>query len=124
MYKLVETEEEFENIVMNSEYEFICVNFGTTFCSSCKIFQPVYESVSNMEKYKNIAFLKINMDKVDNVGEQYNISKWPTIILLDKGNIKTTYSPYICYDKTLEKFEEYLSILTNDNLDNSPSDDF
>ncbi|ARF10852.1 thioredoxin [Hokovirus HKV1] len=124
MYKLVETEEEFEDIVMNGEYDHICINFGTTFCSSCKIFQPIYESVSNMEKYKNIAFLKINMDKVDNVGELYNINKWPTIILLDKGDLKTTYNPYICYDKTLEKFEEYLCILNNDDLVNDSSDDF
>lgn len=126
MYKLVTTAEEFDNIVNDTKYKHIIVNFGTTFCRTCKIFQPVYEEVAKDERYRDMAFIKINADTnddFDNDIASYNISKYPTIIILDQGSKETHYSPYICSDTSKDKFEGVLSLLLDTDLGNVNTND-
>ncbi|ARF10436.1 thioredoxin [Hokovirus HKV1] len=115
MFKLIETIEEFKDIILNNSKQYICINIGSSHCHTCELFLPNFESVSNMDKYNNIAFYKVNFDQVNLY--DYNIKKFPTIMLFDKGNLISHYSQNICYDISTEKLEEYLGILYEDLCD-------
>lgn len=114
MLKVIESIEEFEDCILNNSKPYICINFGSIYCHTCKLFLPNFEIVSNMDKYNNIAFYKVDLDQIN---YSYNIKKFPTIMLFDKGNLISPYSQNICYDISIEKLEEYLSILYEDFCD-------
>lgn len=56
--------EEMDEILATSEDSLVVVNYSTTWCGPCKMFNPVYEELS--EKYSDVVFVKVIGDSPNN----------------------------------------------------------
>ena len=58
------------------------VDFYATWCGPCKMFGPVFEEVS---KESNINFVKVDVDKENDIARRYGVMTIPTVILFKNG---------------------------------------
>ncbi len=79
--KIVETKEEYSEILKNNEYVFI--DFYADWCGPCKMVGPVVEKLS--EKNTDVTFAKVNVDHLPEVAQMYGIMSIPTLIILKNG---------------------------------------
>ena len=58
------------------------VDVYATWCVPCKMFGPVFEEVSNES---NINFVKVDVDKENDIARGYGVMTIPTVILFKNG---------------------------------------
>ena len=58
------------------------VDFYATWCGPCKMFGPVFEDVSMKS---NINFVKVDVDKENDIARRYGVMTIPTVILFKNG---------------------------------------
>ncbi|EGN93110.1 hypothetical protein SERLA73DRAFT_189950 [Serpula lacrymans var. lacrymans S7.3] len=61
------------------------IDFHATWCGPCHAIAPTFESLS--KQYKNVNFLKCDVDAARDVASKYSVSAMPTFIFL-KGTTK------------------------------------
>ncbi|XP_042052931.1 thioredoxin H-type-like [Salvia splendens] len=61
----------------------IVVDFTATWCGPCKQILPAINEFA--EKYTEVDFIKIDVDELDDVAEEYGVQAMPTFILIKKG---------------------------------------
>lgn len=66
------------------------IKVSALWCGPCKTFSPIFEKVSQMEKYKDIEFVKIDTDDTNEEGEEiiakFDIRSIPTVLFLDEND--------------------------------------
>lgn len=73
--------EDFKEIIKDKR---VVVDFYAQWCGPCKMFGPVFEKVSNDS---NVTFVKIDVDKHEDIAREYGIMSIPTVLLLDSGHV-------------------------------------
>jgi len=81
--KYLEKEEEFNKII-NSNNK-VLVDFYANWCGPCKMLSPIIESVS--KNHSDIVFLKVDVDKFENIARNYSIMSIPSLKLFENGKI-------------------------------------
>lgn len=76
------TSENFEEEVLKSE-KTVLIDFYADWCNPCKVLSPIVEEVANEEK--DIKFVKINIDKAEEIANKYNIMSIPTLVVIKSG---------------------------------------
>ena len=61
----------------------VLVDFNANWCGPCQMLKPIIEDLS--EENKDIKFVSINVDEVDELNHEYNISSIPCLILFEDG---------------------------------------
>ena len=56
----------------------IVVDFTATWCGPCKAIAPVFEDLSNMSECKDLLFVKVDVDKAEELSSLCNVSAMPT----------------------------------------------
>ncbi|NP_001281155.1 thioredoxin [Cynoglossus semilaevis] len=56
----------------------VVVDFTATWCQPCKNISPVFEELAN--QYKNVVFLKVDVDEADDVSTECEINCMPTFL--------------------------------------------
>ena len=79
---MIEINNNFKEQVLDNEGITI-VDFFAVWCGPCKIFSPIFEKVSN--KFENIKFCKLDVDKNRLIAKQYGVMSIPTIIIFENG---------------------------------------
>ena len=60
------------------------VDFWAPWCGPCKMFGPIFESVSNIKS--EVKFCKLNIDEdTENISKEYGVMSIPTVILFKDG---------------------------------------
>ena len=59
------------------------VDFYAKWCGPCKMLSPVFESVS--EEIKDTKFIKVDVDKFEELCRNYKVMSVPTLILFENG---------------------------------------
>lgn len=59
------------------------VDFYATWCGPCKMLSPIFESVS--EEIKDTKFIKVDVDKFEELCRNYKVMSVPTLILFENG---------------------------------------
>lgn len=80
MVKQINSKEEFLKETSNGK---VIIDFFADWCGPCKMMGPFFEEASN--EVKDIKFLKINIDEVEDVAAQYGITSIPTAIVMNDG---------------------------------------
>ncbi len=79
---------EFEKEVLNEE-KTVFIDFYATWCKPCKIMTPTIEEIA--KEYTDIKFVKIDIDKNEELAIKYNIMSIPTMIIMKNGEVKKTF---------------------------------
>jgi thioredoxin 1 len=80
--KQIHSSEEFVGLGKN-ESRPIIVDFFAGWCGPCRIIAPYFEQLSEM--YKNVLFVKIDIDEVEDVAGFLQVTSLPTFILFKNG---------------------------------------
>ena len=84
--KVIEvTSQNFEEEVLKSEKP-VLIDFYATWCGPCKILSPIVEEVA--KENENVKFVKIDIDKTDDIAMQYQVMSIPTLVLIQDGEEK------------------------------------
>lgn len=102
---------------MQVKYKYVLVDFYAKWCGPCKKISPTIEKFS--EIYKSVAFLKVDVDELEDLTHSYKIRGMPTFLLFETGSTKPAYSAIVGADST--KIENLLKLVTEKA---KPSDDF
>lgn len=84
----IKNTEEFEKEVINSN-QTVFIDFYATWCKPCKTMTPIIEEIA--KEYKEIKFVKIDIDKNEELAIKYNIMSIPTMMIIKNGEVKKTF---------------------------------
>ena len=76
------TSENFELEVLNSD-KTVIIDFYADWCTPCKVLSPIVKEVAN--ENENIKVVKINIDEVQDIANQYSIMSIPTLVVIKNG---------------------------------------
>lgn len=76
----------------------VLVDFFANWCGPCKMLGPILERANG-----DIKVIKVDVDKFENLSQQYGVMSIPTLILFDKGKEVKRNVGFISQDQ-LEKF--------------------
>jgi len=105
MLKKIHSNEEYKEIINNTKDKLIVIDFFATWCGPCKYIAPIFADLS--EKLTNIAFLKVDVDEVNEISQEEEISAMPTFLFYKNGEIvhKIVGADIDEINKTLDKFK-------------------
>jgi len=61
----------------------VVIDFFATWCGPCKVIAPEFVRLS--EIYTNAVFLKVDVDELEELASEYDISSLPTFLILKGG---------------------------------------
>ena len=73
---------EFEKEVLKEKGK-VLVDFNATWCGPCRMMGPIIEELS--DKIDKVKFVSIDIDKEEDLSEDYGIMSIPTIVLFENG---------------------------------------
>ncbi|KAK6788904.1 hypothetical protein RDI58_012703 [Solanum bulbocastanum] len=59
--------------------------YKATWCGPCKYMEPVLNDFA--AKYTDVEFVKIDVDELDDVAQEYGVQAMPTFVLIKKGKV-------------------------------------
>ncbi|KAI0396697.1 thioredoxin-like protein [Xylariaceae sp. FL0594] len=79
----IATEAEFEETV--KKYPVVLVDAFATWCGPCKAIAPTIAKFSNEEQFKDVHFVKIDVDELAELSQKLGITAMPTFVLYKNG---------------------------------------
>lgn len=67
----------------------VFVDFYADWCGPCKVTSPLIEELS--DEFKNIKFLKVDVDKNPELAQQYSIFSIPTFMIFKEGKVASQF---------------------------------
>ena len=84
----IENTEQFElEVIKDSGVVFI--DFYATWCMPCKKMNPIIEEIS--KEHEDIKFVKIDIDKNEDLAIRYNVMSIPTMKIMRNGEVIKTF---------------------------------
>lgn len=84
----IKSAEQFEKEVIN-ERGVVFVDFYATWCMPCKTMAPIIEEIS--KEYKEVKFVKIDINKNEELAIKYNVMSIPTMLIMKNGEVTKTF---------------------------------
>jgi len=78
------SKDNFETEVLKNK-GFVLVDFYATWCGPCKMTGPIIEQLS--EEIKTVKFVKVDVDKNQELSSQYQIFSIPTFLIFKDGQV-------------------------------------
>lgn len=78
----------FEQEVIN-ESRMVFIDFYANWCMPCKTMSPIIEDLA--KEYKDVKFVKIDIDKNEELAIKYNVMSIPTMIIMKNGDVIKTF---------------------------------
>ena len=75
---LIHYENDFDSLIKDRAV----VDFYATWCGPCKMFGPIFEELS---EESDINFVKLDVDKNEDIARKYGVMTIPTVILFENG---------------------------------------
>jgi len=88
-------DENFDKLISNK----CIVDFYANWCSPCKIFAKTFEEVA---LNSDINFVKVDVDKHEDLARIYGVMSIPTIIMFENGDIVEKHIGILSKDELLE----------------------
>lgn len=82
----------------------VVVDFFANWCGPCKILSPTIEKLSN--EINEVKFVKVDVDKHDDIARTYGIMSIPTLIFFKEGKVVNKHIGLITEDKIKEIIDE------------------
>lgn len=92
------------NRIMNFDEEIksgiVVVDFFATWCGPCKMLSPVMDEVES--EITDVKFLKIDVDKEEELARRFSVMSIPTIIVFKDGKIMSQHVGFMTKDEIIE----------------------
>lgn len=82
MVHIVSSENEIDNILKTTK-GLVVVDVFATWCGPCKALSPKLDKMES--EYKNVVFLKVDVDEVPAFADNHGVSAMPTILFMKDG---------------------------------------
>lgn len=83
MVSQVHTKEEFDSALQH--LGLVVVDFFATWCGPCKMIAPMLDKFA--AEYSSAKFVKVDVDELGQLAQQYEVSSMPTILLFKNGQV-------------------------------------
>ena len=80
----IKNTEQFEQEVIN-ENGVVFIDFYATWCIPCRTMKPIIEELS--KEHKDVKFVKIDVDKNEDLAIKYNVMSIPTMLVMKNGEV-------------------------------------
>lgn len=82
--RTIESLKEFDAVLKSNELVF--VDFYATWCGPCRNIAPLYKELSQKySKNRGVAFIKVDVDMNEDIGQKYKIHAMPTFMVFKGG---------------------------------------
>lgn len=81
----------FNDLIMGSNTPYVVVDFYADWCKPCQALSPVLISLAG--EFKNVVFIKINVDTYKSISNKYGIRAMPTILCFRNGQQVARLTP-------------------------------
>ncbi|XP_048328784.1 thioredoxin H2 [Ziziphus jujuba] len=61
----------------------VVIDFSATWCGPCKLMEPIFNALSS--KFTDVDFVKIDVDELSKVAQEFGVQAMPTFVLVKKG---------------------------------------
>ena len=82
----IHSAEEFNQLKANFPEKILIIDFWAVWCSPCMMFAPVFEKLQ-MELYQEFIFVKVNVDEVGLIAQEYQITGIPTTLFIKSDKV-------------------------------------
>lgn len=100
--KEIENTEQFQQEVIE-ENGIVFVDFYATWCKPCKVMSPIIEEIA--KEHKEIKFVKIDIDKNEELAIKYNVMSIPTMLIIKNGEVKKTLVGIMSKENIVTEFK-------------------
>ncbi len=94
--------EQFEKEVIN-ESKTVFIDFYATWCMPCRKMTPIIEEIA--KEHKEVKFVKIDIDKNEELALKYNVMSIPTMLVMKNGEVKKTFVGIINKESIVREFK-------------------
>ncbi|KAJ7974454.1 Thioredoxin [Quillaja saponaria] len=63
--------------------QLVVIDFSASWCGPCKFIEPEIHALAN--KYTDVEFVKIDVDELTDVAQEFQVQAMPTFVLVKKG---------------------------------------
>lgn len=84
MVHAIADENDFNTQLEEAGEKLIVIDFHATWCGPCKMIAPFFQELS--EEFQDVVFLKVDVDEVEDVAGQYNVSSIPKFVFIKNKN--------------------------------------
>ncbi|GMJ04179.1 thioredoxin 2, THIOREDOXIN H2, Arabidopsis thioredoxin h2 [Hibiscus trionum] len=63
--------------------QLMVIDFSATWCGPCKFMEPAFNAMA--AKYTDVVFVKLDVDELPDVAQEFGVQAMPTFLLLKKG---------------------------------------
>ena len=81
--------EQFEEILDTNAEKLIIIDFFAEWCKPCKELYPRLKKMS-IKYHPQVVFVKVNIDKFEDLSDQYEIEKIPTLKFVHDSQVVST----------------------------------
>jgi thioredoxin 1 len=101
------SQNEFSKVINDSKNRLVVVDFFATWCFPCTMMAPIFGRLA--EKYKDVKFVKIDVDNASNLADKYEISSIPCIIFFKEGKVVDKIEGSTSEEMLSDKIKDYKS---------------
>nr|ACG24509.1 thioredoxin H-type [Zea mays]ACG25250.1 thioredoxin H-type [Zea mays]ACG25603.1 thioredoxin H-type [Zea mays] len=70
----------------NSAKKLVVIDFTATWCPPCRAMAPIFADMA--KKSPNVVFLKVDVDEMKTIAEQFSVEAMPTFLFMREGDVK------------------------------------
>ncbi|KAG8068091.1 hypothetical protein GUJ93_ZPchr0005g14920 [Zizania palustris] len=70
----------------NSAKKLVVIDFTASWCGPCRVIAPVFADLA--KKHPNVVFLKVDVDELKPIAEQFSVEAMPTFLFMKEGDVK------------------------------------
>lgn len=82
----IHSAEEFNQLKADFPEKILIIDFWAVWCSPCMMFAPVFEKIQK-ELYHEFIFVKVNVDEVGAIAQEYRITGIPTTLFIKNDKV-------------------------------------
>nr|CAB3464781.1 unnamed protein product [Digitaria exilis] len=70
----------------NSAKKLVVIDFTASWCPPCRMMAPIFADMA--KKNPNVVFLKVDVDELKTIAEQFSVEAMPTFLFMKEGDVK------------------------------------
>jgi len=82
----IHSAEDFDKLTQDFSDKVIIIDFWAVWCSPCLMFAPIFEKLQK-ERYQDFIFVKVNVDEVGSIAQNYRITGIPTTLFIKDNKV-------------------------------------